>query len=479
MSFVEKHGLWTPEQAQAAKAVESRIATEKLKTVRMVFADQHGVLRGKTVVAEAALDLFRAGCGVSSTLLLKDTSNQTVLPVFDGDQATPAALRGAGDVMMVADPTTFRSLPWAPGTGWVLCDLRRTDGEETPLCVRGILRRALADLGDEGFDLIAGLEVELHVFKLEAEALSPGDGARPGAPGLPPQVSLLNQGYQYLTENRYDQMAPVYELIREGLQGLGLPLRTLEVEFGPSQIEFTFAPALALDVADAMVLFRSAVKQICRRAGYHATFMCRPRLANVMSSGWHLHQSLRRRSTGENAFVGDEDTVLSETARHYLAGLLKHARGAAAFSTPTINGYRRYRAFSLAPDRANWGHDNRGVMIRSVGRPGDEATRLENRVGEPAANPYLYLASQVLSGLDGLRGQLEPMPSSDLPYATDAPRLPQSLDEALLALQEDPVLCAGIGPEFIECFLRIKAAELARYHQEVSEWEHREYFDLF
>ncbi|RZI38195.1 glutamine synthetase, partial [Herbaspirillum sp. HC18] len=133
-----------------------------------------------------------------------------------------------------------------------------------------------------------------------------------------------------------------------------------------------------------MVLFRSAVKQIARRHGYHATFMCRPKLPNVFASGWHLHQSLVSRSTGENAFMAKDNSVLSPFGKHYLAGLIEHARASTVFTTPTINGYKRYRSYSLAPDRAIWGRDNRGVMIRVLGGPGEAATRLENRIGEPA-----------------------------------------------------------------------------------------------
>ena len=118
-----------------------------------------------------------------------------------------------------------------------------------------------------------------------------------------------------------------------------------------------------------MMLFRSAVKQSCRRQGYLASFMCRPKLPNVMSSGWHLHQSLRDRRTGANAFAGEGSEALSPFGRQFLAGLLAHARAAAAFTTPTINGYKRYRAYALAPDRVIWGHDNRGAMIRALGFP--------------------------------------------------------------------------------------------------------------
>ena len=148
---------------------------------------------------------------------------------------------------------------------------------------------------DAGYEFFAGLEVEFHLFKLEKAHLGLGDAAQPGQPGAPPEVSLLNQGYQYLTESRYDEMDPILEILRTNIAGLALPLRSLEVEFGPSQVEFTFRAGTGLHPADAMVLFRSATKQVAQRNGYHATFMCRPKLPNVMSSGWHLHQSLKDR----------------------------------------------------------------------------------------------------------------------------------------------------------------------------------------
>src|SRR4029453_6376586 len=147
---------------------------------------------------------------------------------------------------------------------------------------------------------------------------------------------------------------------------------------------------------------------------------------------------------------------LSEVGQHYMAGLLAHARAAAAFSTPTINGYKRYRPFSLAPDRAIWGRDNRGAMVRVLGGPGDPATHLENRVGEPAANPYLYVASQVASGLDGLTRKLRPGPSADTPYDTKAPALPRSLGEALEALHADQALRDAFGDFFVDYYLKLK-----------------------
>ena len=478
MSFVARHALWSDEQKEAASRLRRIAEEQKLETIRLSFADQHGILRGKTLVAAEALASLENGCSITTTMLAKDTSHRTVFPVFTaGGGFGMKEMEGAADVLMVPDPLTFRVLPWSPTSGWVLCDVHFADGRPIPFSTRHVFRKVLDQLDKRGYDFVAGLEVEFHLFKLDDPRMAPEDA---GQPGQPPQVSLLSHGYQYLTEQRYDLMEPALDIIRRDIIALGLPLRSVEVEFGPSQCEFTFAPKQGLVPADNMVLFRSAVKQIARRHGYHATFMCRPKLPNVFASGWHLHQSIAARGSGENAFMAkDGSEPLSEFGRCYLAGLLQHARASAVFSTPTINGYKRYRSYSLAPDRAIWGRDNRGVMIRLLGGVGDAATRLENRIGEPAANPYLYMASQVLSGLDGVDRRLSPPPSADAPYETKAALLPKSLREAVFALQEDTFFRNALGAEFVDYYVHIKNAEIERFQAEVSDWEQREYFEMF
>jgi glutamine synthetase len=473
-SFVERHGLWSEEQFEAARRAEKLI--EGLEVVRLSFPDQHGILRGKQVMAADAPRALRNGCTITTTLLAKDTSHRSVFQVFTpGGGFGMAQMQGGADFVMIPDPTTFRVLPWAPKTGWVLCDIYFQDGTPVPFSTRHLYRNVLRQLAETGFDYMAGLEVEFHVFKLVDPKLDPADATWPGEA---PQVSMLAPGYQYLTETRFDQIEPILESVRRDVVALGLPLRSVEIELGPSQCEFTFHPQVGLAPADTMMLFRSAVKQTCRRQGYLASFMCRPKLPNVMSSGWHLHQSLRERNGGGNAFVASDD-LLSPVGRYFLGGLIAHAQAAAAFTTPTINGYKRYRAYALAPDRVIWGHDNRGVMVRAIGGNGDPATRLENRVGEPTANPYLYMASQIVAGCDGLARKLDPGASADTPYETKAPLLPKTLDEALAALRDDRCFAEAFGQQFIDYYITIKQAELARYHAEVTEWEQKEYFELF
>ena len=478
MSFVRTHGLWTDEQHEAAARVRRIIEDNRLETIRLSFPDQHGILRGKTLIASEALSSLESGCSITTTMLAKDTSHRTVFPVFTaGGGFGMIEMQGGGDVLMVPDPTTFKILPWAPGTGWLLCDLYFGDGGVVPFATRGFYRSVVDKLAARGYHFMAGLEVEFHIFRLTDAKMQP---AHAGQPGEPPDVTLMSHGYQYLTEQRYDMMEPVLDVLRRDVLALGLPLRSMEVEYGPSQVEFTFQPTIGMAPADTMVIFRSAVKQIARRHGCHATFMCRPRIPNVMSSGWHLHQSLVSIDTGENAFMSKvEGEMLSPLGKGYLAGLLHHARAATVFTTPTINGYKRYRSYSLAPDRAIWGRDNRGVMLRVLGGPNDRATRLENRVGEPAANPYLYMASQILAGMDGVDRRLDPGPSADTPYETKASLLPKSLREAVFALKDDPFFRDAMGAKLVDYYVYIKNAEIERFQAEVTEWEQREYFEMF
>jgi glutamine synthetase len=477
MTFVERFAPWSEEEKEVAARALRLVEDQGLEVVRIAFPDQHGLLRGKTLIAGETANALHNGCSITSSLFAKDTANRTVFPVWTaGGGFGLDAFEGAGDVLMIPDPSTFRVLPWAPRTGWLLADVYLPDGRPVPYATRHIYRTALSRLAEAGYNYVAGLEVEFHVFKCDTDRMAQEESGQPGAP---PRVSILTQGYQYLSELRFDQIEPVLEIIRRDVVALGLPLRSVECEYGPSQCEFTFQALSGLEPADAMVLFRSAVKQICRRNGLHATFMCRPRIPNVMSSGWHLHQSLVDRQSGVNAFMPEQGELLSALGRHFLGGLLTHARASAVFAAPTLNGYKRFRPHSLAPDRAVWGHDNRGVMVRVLGGAGDRATRLENRVGEPAANPYLYMASQVLAGLDGIARRLDPGPSADAPYEAKAVPLPKSLAEAVVALRGDAFFREALGAAFVDYLLTIKDAETARFQAEVTDWEQREYFEMY
>lgn len=475
MGFIERHNLYTVDQTRAAAEVIRRIELEDLRWVRVVFADQHGLLRGKTVAASELASVLRSGLTVVSTLLSKDTSGTTVYQAFSTDGGCGIAeMAGAGDMVMVPDPDTFRVLDWVDKTGWLLCDLYFTNGQSVPLCSRSMLRRAVQRAADNNFNVLTGTELEFHIFQAP-----PLDRSLRGKTSAP---QLVNTGYQLLSEDRIDSLGPVVTIFCEHLQRLGVPLRTIEVEFGPSQLEVTLNPETGVQAADTVMLLRSALKQIARRHGYHVTFMCRPKIPRVFSSGWHLHQSLLHKGVreGENAFVADaSDEILSDVGRHYLAGQLRHAAAASVFAVPTVNGYKRFQAYSMAPDRVSWAKDNRAAMLRVTGSAAERSTHVENRIGEPVANPYLYMASQLTAGLNGIEQRWELGPAADEPYETDAPLLPATLGEALQALDADTEFAHAIGKQFVEYYIGIKRHELSRFNAAVTDWEQSEYFELF
>ena len=487
-AFADRCGIHDAAREASLQRASRLVQDQGLELVRFAWCDVHGVQRGKTLVAGAMERALRDGIGMVSTLMLKDTSDRTAFKVFEpGGTASLPGFGFANNLLLLADPGSFRQLPWTPATGWLRAQPYFQDGTPVELDTRRVLQRALAKLAEAGFSLKCGLEVEFHIYKLDGR--QPQDDPMQAAwPGPAPNVSLVHPGYNLLTEAWYDLAEEPLRIVQHTAQALGLPLLSLEIELGPSQVEAVFEATDALTAADNMVLFRNAVKMALRRAGYHATFMCRPPFPNIMSSGWHLHQSLLDARTGRNAFrrespeAGTDPThaahTLSATGEHFLAGLLQHARGMTVFCTPTANGYGRFRPNALAPQSVLWGRDNRGAMLRVIGGCGDEATRIENRIGEPAANPYLYLASQIHAGLDGIARRLKAPPATDAPYSGAGEGLPTSLGDALAALRSDNLLCDAFGAAFIDYFTRIKQSEQQRFDaaEDRDDFQRREYF---
>lgn len=491
--FIARHDLWDDEQREAARRILASAHETGLRAVRVSVGDPHGKLRGKTILAGAFASVLRNGLDFSTAIYHFDSADAIVYNAFArGGGLGMDEMSGFPDVVLVPDPTTFRMLPWAPGTGWCLGDMYFNDGRPVPFDSRQVLRHALADLGELGYDYLSGLEVEFYITRVVDAGFDPDALGGPGSPGRPPVVAAIAPGYAYQSEDHQDQIEAVLGPLAEALLAVGLPLRTMEDEWGPGQCEFTFQPLPGLQGADAMLLFRTAVRQVCRRLGYHATFMCKPKLPSFYASGWHLHQSLVGRDSGANAFVAPAGSgqVISAVGRCFVGGLLAHAGPGSLFTTPTVNGYRRRKPFSLAPDRSTWGHDNRAAMIRLQGGPGDPGTHIENRIGEPAANPYLYLASQIVAGVDGMVRQIDPGPMEDEPYtATERPLLPASLFEAVAETRSSALYRKAFGDTFVDWYVGLKESELARFAaahpdwasapDDVTDWEHLEYFSQY
>ncbi|MBM2576708.1 glutamine synthetase [Jannaschia sp. Os4] len=432
MSRLDRLGL-----APARSAAEDLLdRAARYETLRLVFPDLHGVLRGKAVPAARLRDVLAGGIGAPATLLLKDTSGRTAFPVWDAPGPdNPSPLRGAGDLLMVPDPDGL--VPCRDGEAWLFCSTHRPDGTTLDFAPTAILDRALAALETEGLSLTIGLELEFHVF------------AR-GPDGL----AALHPGGQLLHDATYGANAAVLDRIRAACAHAGLPLTSLEVEMGASQFEATFAPAPARAAARHAAVFRALLRDAL--PGHHVTFMCRPPAPATMASGWHLHQSV----AGIDMQGG------------WLGGLLGHAASACLLTNPTVNAYRRFGPGTLAPDRIAWGRDDRGAMVRAVDG------RLENRVCEAGANPWLAIAAQAVAGLDGHRRALAPPPAAEAAYRADAPRLPRSLGEALDAFRADPLWAEAIGVEAVRVLDAVAEAAWTCFLSTPGDWDAREYLDL-
>lgn len=492
-TFIRRFDLWTEDQHRQANAIRERAQSGELKLFRLAWADIHGVSRTKIVTLPAFLGALENGYNTNVATSTLDPSGARVFASFtQGGGMNLEEMTGSPNLTIVPDPATFRVLPWEPQVGWILCDEYFTSGRPFHFAPRQLLRQQLERLRDRNWRSVVGLEVEWYLLKLADGPLRSENVGSPGVRGRAPATHPVEAGYSFHSETNLDILHPVIASLAEALEGLGLPLRSIENEWGPGQLECTFGPDDALAAADNLILFRTATRQICRRLGFLATFMTRPKLQGYCSSGWHLHQSLVEASSGRNLFVPDsESELLSPLGHAYLGGLTHNALSATLFANPTVNGYRRFRLNSLAPDRVAWCSDHRGAMLRVLGGRDNPASRIENRIGEPFANPYLYILSQILGGLDGIDHNRDPGPSDADPYAAARPMLPKSLKEAVQLMRETSLYRETLGPIFVDYYAQLKLTELSRFEtflstnnialdsEETTEWEQDEYLDFF
>ena len=482
--FVADFGLWDERQMAAAERLERDL--DEVDLVRFVFCDPHGLARSKTFPAQAFRAILRNGMYYSAGPFFFDTGHAVALDFLRDPGIGVGELLGAGNFVLVPDPRTFQILPGsAPRTAWVQGTEYLRDGTPHPLGSREVLRRVCTEYDRRDLVPVIGLEVEWYLTRLvEGPPEHVGNGF--GSQGAAPAVEAVDAGYQFNLDSYYDGVAGIADRLAMLLLDLGLPLRTIEHESGPGQMETTFGPMRALDAADAMLLLRTQIKQACRRRGYHASFMTLPRLESFDPSGWHLHQSVTSGKTGANLFAAQagDRAALSAPGQAYVEGLLAAAQELCLLSVPTINGYRRLDpAFTLAPTTVNWRVEDRSAMVRLLGT--GSSTHLENRIGEPCANPYLLIASQLAAGLEG-------MSAATATPEHLRPPLPASLAQALEHFRGSERAERLLGSPLKACLTKLKESEVARFQDwragqppteeashEVTDWEHREYFGAF
>lgn len=433
-----------------------RLAAEGIDVVRVTYPDLIGTDRARDVL----LDHLPAACehGLAFCRAVYHTTPQgDVVPVAGGLDA------GLPDIHVRPDLSTLAAVPWEPGVAVCLGEV--TDpatAAPAPESPRDLLRTVLARCAERGLRPVVGPELEY--FLLEPAPDTPTGWRR----------SPETTGAVYTAGLRSDPDNHLLRTLRL-LRDLGLGVVTGNHEFDGGQYEINLTHSGALDAADRAFRFKAAVKELARREGKLATFMAKP-FGDAGGSGFHLHLSFED-AEGGNAF--DEPTGaygLSDTARHALAGVLAHAPALAALANPTVNSYKRFGPDTLAPWLIDWGLDNRSAMVRVPPERGSGA-RLELRLGDASANPYLLIAGTIAAALLGVRaGEEPPAPLEGYGYDTGrSALLPTTLSGALDALEADTALSDVLGKEFTAAFLTYKRNEIDRFQRHVTDWEFTEY----
>jgi len=442
------------DQHRAPHEVIASLREQGIDVIRVSYSDMIGVDRGRDVL----IDEFPAALehGLPFCRAIFHTSPQgDVVPVAGGLDA------GLPDVLVRPDLATITALPWEPGTAWAIGDVTTPDGDPHPESPRAVLRQVESLLAGHGIRVVIGPELEY--FLLEADDSERGWRRYADAPGN-----------VYVVGAKGDPRRHLIRTLRT-LRDAGLQVTAANHEFCGGQFEVNLTHSAALDAADRSFRLKSAIQEIARLDGLMATFMAKP-FNNEGGSGFHLHASLTDEA-GRNVF-GDPggEHGLSKTGRQAIAGVLAHAGALAALLNPTVNSYKRFGPDTLAPWLIDWGLDNRSALVRIPPERGDGA-RMEVRLGDATANPYLAIAGTLAAVYLGIRDALEP-PAALEGYGYDPARaelLPQRLPDALSALEADDELRGALGDEFCRSFLSYKRNEVERFERHVTDWEFTEY----
>jgi len=435
-----------------AHALEER----GIDVVRVAYADLIGTERGRDVLVRRLASTV--GHGVAFCRTVYGTSPMG--DVIDIERDGLAA--GLPDMLAVPDLATLRDLPWELGVAHVLADAVNPDGTPAPEGPRQVLRAVADRFAELGLSPVIGPELEF--FLLQEDQASPSGWRRYGEAA----------GNVYVAGRKGDPEGVLLRMLRQ-LGDYGLDATAANHEFCSGQFEINLWHSAALDAADRAFRFKSAVKELARYDGKLATFMAKP-FNDEGGSGFHLHFSA---VDGDGRNVFDDPSApygLSATARSAVAGILAHAPALAALANPTVNSYKRFGPDTLAPWLTDWGLDNRSAMVRIPPERGASA-RLEVRLGDASANPYLAIAGLLAAAYLGIRDGLTPPPPLDgYGYDTEkSPLLPQDLATSLAALEADTDLAKLLGERFVTAYRAYKANELMRFSRYVTDWEFREY----
>ncbi|XVU29308.1 glutamine synthetase family protein [Actinoplanes sp. CA-054009] len=439
----------------ALEAAEAELRGQDVDVVRLGYSDLIGTERGRDILVHRFARTV--GHGVAFCRSVYGTSPMGDVVPIEGGLAD-----GLPDVLALPDLSTLRPVPWEPGVAHAIADVFNPDGTPSEESPRNVLKRVAGRFAELG--MLPSIGPELEFYVLEPDESAPTGWKRYGE----------GTGNVYVAGYKGDPENTLLAALRR-LSAYGLDVVAANHEFCSGQFEINLWHSEALDAADRAFRFKTAIQELARMRGKLATFMAKP-FNDEGGSGFHLHFSATS-PDGTPLFDDPEGEYgLSDVARSAIAGVLAHAPALAALLNPTINSYKRFGPDTLAPWLVDWGLDNRSAMVRVPPERG-AAARMEVRLGDASANPYLGTAALMAAAYLGIRDQLKP-PAKLEGYGYDvskAPRLPGDLSAALTALSADDSLAELLGPRFVETFIAYKRNELERFSQWVTDWEFREY----
>jgi len=450
--------LATPEGLDLPRA-KMFLAQNHIRYVLAQFVDCYGVAKSKAVPVEHLEDVLTDGAGFAGG------------GVFGMRLAPHEA-----EYILVGDLSTLKLLPWAPGYARVM-GTGTVSGRPHPVDTRNILAAQVARLEERGWTLNTGIEPEFSLFQR-----TPDGSIAP----LDETDRLQKPAYDYRGLSR---ARTFLERMTECLQALGIDVYQIDHEDANGQYEINFKYADAMTSADNVILFKMAAAEIAHELGAICSFMPKPK-SSMTGNGMHIHCSIAD-AAGKNLFFDASDRYgmgLSQLAYHFTAGILAHARPLTALLAPSVNSYKRLvvgrtaSGTTWAPVFVAYGDNNRTAMVRIP------YGRIELRVGDSGMNPYLAQAALIAAGLDGIDRKLDPGPPQNINFYALSPKeiaergigiLPQSLSEAIDALERSDLFKSTLGAEFIDEFVSLKRDEWIDYHRHVSDWETKRYLEFF
>lgn len=393
--------------------------------------------------------------------------------LFDGSSIEGFARIEESDMLLKPDFDTFRIFPWGNTEGKIgrlICDIMNPDGTPFEGCPRQTLKRICKKAEKMGYVMQAGPEAEFFLFLIDEN-------------GNPTRNTHDSAGYFDLAPLDLGEDAR-REMINV-LNSLGFEVEAGHHEVAKGQHEIDFKHAPAVETADNVSTFKFVVRKIAQKYNLHATFMPKP-VYGINGSGMHVHQSLTK--DGKNVFYDPKSSDgLSIVAKQYIAGILKHAKNFVAITNPLVNSFKRLVPGYEAPVNIAWSERNRSPLVRVPAKRGD-STRIEVRVPDPAANPYLALTVMLAAGLDGIENKLTPPPSVNKNIFTMSQRekrrlkidsLPANLSEALDYLEKSKVMREALGEHIFNHFIQAKRMEWSIYISQVHEWELDRYLSYY